>query len=332
MAKMKCKECGKIIDDDKKICSNCGFKNKIDISIYFKEPSNNTNCKKCGSKLNKKDSFCTNCGCKKDNVKTKGRNYLELLKTIFKRNKIVASVSIVLLIISLGFIIENNNFQRDIKLAESYYNSKEFYKAGEIVNKYSHFHKNNEFIKKYEYIKYLLTDYQMSNNSNDDSDKLKYLLWGYRDCLERNTNNAWENDLVNEVTNIYYNEINKITYISKSDIEKICIMSSTEMEQKINELIREEKKKNTCNKVNVSVVNYWKYGYKLDVILKNNNGCTWNIKSYSEVRVYFTDNSYEDVYLSTNINLKPDEKYTFSGCYLGSDNEDKTIKSVTFID
>ena len=70
----------------------------------------------------------------------------------------------------------------------------------------------------------------------------------------------------------------------------------------------------------------------MSVKLKNNNGCTWNIKSYSEVRVYFTDGSYEDVYLSTNINLKADETYTFNDCYLGSDNKNKTIRSVTFID
>ena len=70
----------------------------------------------------------------------------------------------------------------------------------------------------------------------------------------------------------------------------------------------------------------------MSVKLKNNNGCTWYIKSYSEVRVYFTDGSQDDVYLSTNINLKADETYTFNDCYLGSDNKYKTIRSVTFLD
>lgn len=83
---------------------------------------------------------------------------------------------------------------------------------------------------------------------------------------------------------------------------------------------------------NVIVINYSKYGYKMSVTLQNNNGCTWNIKSYSEVRVNFTDGSYEEVYLGTNIDLKTDEKYTFNDCYLGSDNKNKTIKSVAFID
>ena len=61
---------------------------------------------------------------------------------------------------------------------------------------------------------------------------------------------------------------------------------------------------------NIDVLSYYGSGYKMSVTLKNNNGCTWNIKSYSEVRVYFTDDSYEDVYLGTNINLKADETYT----------------------
>ena len=45
----------------------------------------------------------------------------------------------------------------------------------------------------------------------------------------------------------------------------------------------------------------------MSVTLQNNNGCTWNIKSYSEVRVNSTDYSYEEVYLGTNIDLKADE-------------------------
>ena len=58
---------------------------------------------------------------------------------------------------------------------------------------------------------------------------------------------------------------------------------------------------------NVNVVNYSKYVYKMSVTLQNNNGCTWNIKSYSEVRVNSTDYSYEEVYLGINIDLKADE-------------------------
>src|SRR5699024_5171934 len=97
-------------------------------------------------------------------------------------------------------------------------------------------------------------------------------------------------------------------------------------------IAKEVIKSNTCELRNIDVLSYYQYGYKMSVKLKNNNGCTWNIKSYSEVRVYFTDGSYEDVYLGTNINLKADETYTFNDCYLGSDNKNKTIRSVTFID
>ena len=336
MALIKCAECGKETNDAKKQCTNCGYKNKLNIDMYLKYDTTNTKkCIKCGNVLNKDDCFCTKCGYKRDNQNIRVKNFISLIKTIILRNiKICIPLLIVLLSILLIFN-ENKNFKRDIILAENYYNNKEFYEASQIVDKYSKTHKDNEFIKKYTFIKYLLTDYQMAspNSSyNKDSDKLKYLFWGYRDCLERNTTNKWESDLVEEVTNIYYNAINNIVSLSKSEIEKICLMEETEREQKIKELIKQVEKKNTCNKVNISIIDYWKNGYKLDVTLKNNNGCTWSIKSYSEVRVYFTDNSYEDVYLSTNINLKSDEKYTFLGCYLGSDNKYKTVKSVTFID
>ena len=106
----------------------------------------------------------------------------------------------------------------------------------------------------------------------------------------------------------------KYTFETKIDATKIDIKNAVE------------------SLFNVKVLNYSKYGTKMSVTLKNNNGCTWNIKSYSEVRVNFTDGSYEEVYLGTNIDLKADEKYTFNDCYLGSDNKNKTIKSVAFID
>ena len=54
MAKIKCAECKKEIDDKTKQCPNCGYKNKLDINLYLKEQNNNNICTKCGKKLNYK--------------------------------------------------------------------------------------------------------------------------------------------------------------------------------------------------------------------------------------------------------------------------------------
>lgn len=333
MAKIKCAECKKEIDDTNKQCPNCGYKNKLDINLYLKEQGNNNICTKCGKKLNKNDSFCTKCGTKKDKLKIS--SITNLIKTIFKRNKLIIIISIIIVSLLSALIIENNNFNRDIEKAKQYYNDKEFYEVSQIVDKYSILHKNNEFIRKYNYIEYLLTDYTIANPQSkyrDDKDKLKYLIRGYSNCIEKKTTNDWEQELVDEVKSFYYSAINNIVSLSRSEIEEISKLEKTELETKVNSLLKEEEKKNTCKVFNVKVLNYSKYGTKMSVTLKNNNGCTWNIKSYSEVRVNFTDGSYEEVYLGTNIDLKADEKYTFNDCYLGSDNKNKTIKSVAFID
>ena len=55
-------------------------------------------------------------------------------------------------------------------------------------------HKNDEFKKKYNYLKNLLIDYTIADPQSkyrDDKDKLKYLIWGYSECLEKKINNDW---------------------------------------------------------------------------------------------------------------------------------------------
>ena len=327
--KIICSECKKEIDDTNKQCPNCGFKNKLNKNLYLKKEDIN-NCPKCGNKINKGEDFCTKCGNKaKSSINNK--NIIELIKTIYKRNKKPIKISIIIILILSFILIDNIKFNKDIMIAEEYYEIGEYYDAGKIVDKYP-LHKNNEFVKKYNYVKYLLTDLNMISKYNKDEKNLKWLIYGYSNCLEKKTTNDWEKKQVEEVKNIYYRAINKIVSLSKEEIEELCNYNDEELESKISSIMKDVEKSKTCDKSHIKVKYYSKSGYKLDVTLENNNGCNWNIKSYSEVRVYFTDSSYEDVYLSTNINLKSGKEYTFYGCYLGSDNKYKTISRVTFID
>lgn len=260
------------------------------------------------------------------------------VKTFFKHNKnkvlvAIVIISIISIIMVISFINENHNFKKDIALAQSYYESKEFYKVSEIFDKYSHKHKNDDFIKKYNYIQYLLTDYKMASlRSITENEKILYLFWGYRNCLDKKTNNDWEKNLVEEAKDIYYSTLHSITSLNKNKIEEIAKLDNDILEIKVKELARISEKSKTCEKSNIKIVKYSASSPHITVTLKNTNGCTWNIKSYSKIRVYFTDQSYEDVYLSTNINLGKDESYTFSDCYLGSSNKLKTVSGVTFID
>ena len=82
----------------------------------------------------------------------------------------------------------------------------------------------------------------------------------------------------------------------------------------------------------VKVINYDKSGTDLEVTLQNNNETSYKITEYSKVRITFDDGSYDTAYLSSNITLEPQEKYTFEDCYIGYSNKSKYIKSVTFID
>ena len=53
MALIKCAECGKETNDAKKQCTNCGYKNKLNIDMYLKYDTTNTKkCIKCGNVLN----------------------------------------------------------------------------------------------------------------------------------------------------------------------------------------------------------------------------------------------------------------------------------------
>ena len=81
----------------------------------------------------------------------------------------------------------------------------------------------------------------------------------------------------------------------------------------------------------VKVINYDKSGTDLEVTLQNNNETSYKITEYSKVRITFDDGSYDTAYLSSNITLEPQEKYTFEDCYIGYSNKSKYIKSVTLI-
>lgn len=336
MKKYTCKECNKKIDDTTKQCPNCGCKNKLDIDLYLKEQGENNICTKCGAKLNKNDSFCTRCGCKKRNAKNKLKKVKELIMVIYKRNKLIFNFIIALVLFIIIGMIYINNFNRDMIKAEKYYTQKNFYEAELIVNKYP-ISFNNTTYRKIKATKYLTRYYSLLSEDDDIEDYTKIirrLLIGYEMC---------ENELTKELQQIEKKAITDLkdlfrytlvyTYnLSDDDISTINGLDGEEFENKLNEIAKSAKKFNTCEIENIAVLDYYKYDDKMSVMLKNRNGCTWNIEKISQVRVYFTDGSYKNVFLGTDINLKADETYTFHDCYLGYNNKRKTINRVIFID
>ena len=335
MAKIKCKECNKEIEDNTKQCPNCGYKNKLDLDLYLKVKECNK-CPKCGNKINENDSFCTKCGYKKNNFKSKTSNIKELIKVIYKRNKLISKIIIALILFVIIGVIYTNNFNSDMLKAEEYYNNKEFYEAEKIVKKYP-INLNNATYKKVQATKYLTFYYDKLGKYDDDIEDytrvIKSLLRGYERCEDELSikKEEIEKQAINDLKDLYRYELVYTYKLSDEDIKSLSSLKSEELDNQLKKIAKETIKSNTCELRNIEVINYSKYGYKMSVYLKNNNGCTWNIKSYSTVRVYFTDGSYENVYLGTNINLKADETYTFDDCYLGSDNKNKTIRSVSFI-
>lgn len=335
MAKIKCKECNKEIEDNTKQCPNCGYKNKLDLDLYLKVKECNK-CPKCGNKINENDSFCTKCGYKKNNFKSKTSNIKKLIKVIYKRNKLISKIIIALILFVIIGVIYTNNFNSDMLKAEEYYNNKEFYEAEKIVKKYP-INLNNATYKKVQATKYLTFYYDKLGKYDDDIEDytrvIKSLLRGYERCEDELSikKEEIEKQAINDLKDLYRYELVYTYKLSDEDIKSLSSLKSEELDNQLKKIAKETIKSNTCELRNIEVINYSKYGYKMFVYLKNNNGCTWNIKSYSTVRVYFTDGSYENVYLGTNINLKADETYTFDDCYLGSDNKNKTIRSVSFI-
>ena len=338
MAKIICTQCKKEIDDTKKKCPNCGYKNKLDIKSYLKEnESNNNICTKCGNKLNKQDSFCTKCGNKKNNLKSKLPKIKNLFKIIYIRNKKITILIIILILFILVCSIYYSSFKNDMLRAETLYNNKEFYEAESIIEKYPIYF-NNETYKKIKATKYLTLYYDELKEYEDDTEDyirlIRSLLIGYERCDEElsTVQGETEKQAIEDLKSIYRSELIYTYKLSEDDIKHLNSLESKDLEKELEKIAKDIIKSNTCELRNVDVLSYSKHGYELNVKLKNNNGCTWNIKSYSEVRVYFTDGSYEDVYLGTNINLEADEIYSFYDCYLGSDNKYKTIKMVSFID
>ena len=108
MIKIICKECKKEIDDTHKQCPHCGYKNKLNIDLYLKEQNTNNICPKCGKKLNKNDIFCTKCGTKKNNFKTTISKIIDVIKVIYKRNKIIINISAIIMISYFSSSFINN--------------------------------------------------------------------------------------------------------------------------------------------------------------------------------------------------------------------------------
>ena len=155
MYKIICEECKKEIDDNTKKCPNCGYKNKLNIDLYLKEQNNNNICPKCGEKLKKQDSFCTKCGCKRNDFKTKLSKIKDLVRVIYIRNKKIVTMLSLLLIFMLISIAYYNNFNKDMLKAETLYNSKDYYEAEKIIEKYP-IHFNNTTYRRIKATKYLL--------------------------------------------------------------------------------------------------------------------------------------------------------------------------------
>ena len=337
MYKIICEECKKEIDDTTKQCPNCGYKNKLNIDLYLKSNNNINNiCPKCGEKLKKQDSFCTKCGYKRNNFKTKLSKIRDLVRVMYIRNKRTTFLIVILLLFILLSIIYFNNFNKDMLKAETLYNNKEFYKDESIIEKYPIYF-NNKTYRKIKATKYLTMYYDELNEYDDDIEDytsiIKSLLMGYERCEEKlsKEQKEIEKQAIEDLKSLFRYELLYTYKLSEDEIKELNSLEKEELDSQLKKIAKEEIKSNTCELRNIVVLSYYQYDYEMSVNLKNNNGCTWNIKSYSEVRVYFTDGSYEDVYLGTNINLKADEQYTFSDCYLGSSNKYKTIKSVSFI-
>lgn len=294
-------------------------------------------CENCKKEIDISSKKCPYCVMVITKSKRKYKLIPEFLKSASPKNKILFWILSIVVIIILLFLIENLSFKIEIKKAKEFYNNQEFAKVEKIVDRYALLHKNDEFIIKYKFIEPLVLGYKWSGvDSNDysyDDLTMEFLLWGYKNCTEVKINNETDRNWVNEVKKIYHDAINRITGLNLSylEIEDISKLSEEKQKEKITELMEKEAEKYKCDETGIKITNYTKHDNKISVTIKNNNACTWTIKSYSEVRVFFTDNSYEDVYLSTNIDLMANDTYTFNGCYLGYNNSNKVIKNVIFI-
>ena len=283
-------------------------------------------CKKCFKDISEKEfneynGYCESCYKEKPKIEKRNKKYLYL------------SLILLVVFIIIFIIIDNINFKKDIFQAKIYYASQEYSKAQEILNKYP-LHKSNEDYKKIEESKNFTTYYELSN-SKDKELAIKYLVYGYSKCLDNiESTNDLTSQVAKEISSVYKNKLYYTYEINTTNLNELVelVGEAEKLEQKISTIVSEIEKANTCEKSNVKVISYDKSGYELDVTLRNENGCTWEIKSYSEVRVYFTDSSYEDVHLGTNINLKSNQEYTFYDCYLGSNNKYKGIRRIVFID
>ncbi len=89
MALVKCRECGKEMSDQAKVCPHCGYDNFLFV------------CPECGYKIEDKSVLtCPNCGIK---IKT-GINK-DKIKKVWLKNKNISLIVLVIVLIVISFII-----------------------------------------------------------------------------------------------------------------------------------------------------------------------------------------------------------------------------------
>ncbi len=299
-------------------------------------------CSNCEKELKKGDSFCTKCGRKNNYITRKIKNIIKIGRVFYNKNKKMVIILIIIIAILVFLIVDNIRFNKEIINAEYYYSNEEYSKAEKIIDKYPlHFY--NYTYKKIKSTESLTTYYEFYETHIDYAENtglseayktaMVELIEGYENCVkEIDISTGIKKSTVQELSKTYMNKLYDVFDIDESKLKEIISLDSKKRESEVDDIADAIAKSKVCKLNNILVAGYNKSGYKLTVKIKNNNGCSWNIKSYSEIRVNFTDGSYEDAYLGVNINLKGGESYTFYDCYLGSNNKSKTVKSVSFID
>lgn len=114
MALIKCEECNHDMSDKAKQCPYCGYVRKVKII-----------CNDCGYENEQGSKICNNCGCP---IMTNHSNFLDTIKQVFSKKRILAMIGIVLIIIVCGISIGvgiHNKKLNDIKIQEEEQKKKE---------------------------------------------------------------------------------------------------------------------------------------------------------------------------------------------------------------
>lgn len=115
--KYVCEKCGKVYEEPRKFCGECGHEIGTSVSTENKKV-----CKKCGTEYSEGEKFCSVCGEKIDTEK-----FLKLKKLFNKKYMkyyVISGIVIVILVISSIIIINNNNKKREAELAKKEEESK----------------------------------------------------------------------------------------------------------------------------------------------------------------------------------------------------------------